>query len=110
MIIEDIIRMARECGLHLGGPPIEPGLAHFATLAHAAGVQSERERITQAAMLAAEKAVDAAIALEREACAEVCLAQLNIEFAQANIPIITHDPANIMAVQCAAAIRARRQK
>ena len=41
---EDIIRIARECGLHLGGPPLESGLARFAALVAAA---------------------------EREACAEV---------------------------------------
>ena len=38
--------------------------------------QHERERLTDAAMKAAEKAVDVAIALEREACAEVCIAQM----------------------------------
>ena len=34
--------------------------------------EKERERLTDAAMKAAEKAVDLAIALEREACAKVC--------------------------------------
>ena len=34
--------------------------------------ERERERLTDAAMKAAEKAVDLAIALEREACARVC--------------------------------------
>jgi len=34
--------------------------------------QHERERLTDAAMKAAEKAVDVAIALEREACAKLC--------------------------------------
>jgi len=34
--------------------------------------ERERERLTDAAMKAAEKAVDSAIALEREACAKVC--------------------------------------
>jgi len=34
--------------------------------------ERERERLTDAAMKAAEKAVDVAIALEREACAKVC--------------------------------------
>jgi len=34
--------------------------------------ERERERLTDAAMKAAEKAVDLAIALEREACAKVC--------------------------------------
>ena len=46
--IIDIIRMARECGLHLGGPPLESGLARFAALVAAA---------------------------EREACAKVCEAR-----------------------------------
>jgi len=32
----------------------------------------ERERLTDAAMKAAEKGIDTAIALEREACAKVC--------------------------------------
>ena len=34
--------------------------------------ERERERLTDAAMKAAEKAVDLAIALEREACAVIC--------------------------------------
>ena len=40
----------------------------FAALVRA----DERERLTDAAMKAAEKAVDTAMALEREACAKVC--------------------------------------
>ena len=43
-------------------------LEKFAALVASA----ERERLTDAAMKAAEKAVDVAIALEREACAVVC--------------------------------------
>jgi hypothetical protein len=35
-------------------------------------MNQERERLTDAAMKAAEKAVDVAIKLEREACAKVC--------------------------------------
>ena len=35
-------------------------------------INQERERLTDAAMKAAEKAVDLAIALEREACAKIC--------------------------------------
>jgi hypothetical protein len=34
--------------------------------------EHERERFTDAAMKAAEKGIDTAIALEREACAKVC--------------------------------------
>ena len=35
-------------------------------------INQERERLTDAAMKAAEKAVDVAIKLEREACAKLC--------------------------------------
>jgi hypothetical protein len=35
-------------------------------------INQERERLTDAAMKAAEKAVDVAIKLEREACALIC--------------------------------------
>ena len=42
-------------------------IEHFAALVASA----ERERLTNAAMKAAEKAVDVAIAFEREACAKV---------------------------------------
>lgn len=44
MTRNDIIRMARECGLHLGGPPIEPGLERFFHLAFAAGAKAEQDR------------------------------------------------------------------
>jgi hypothetical protein len=37
----------------------------------AEAVQAERERLTDAAMKAAEKGIDTAIALEREACANL---------------------------------------
>jgi len=37
----------------------------------AEAVQAERERLTDAAMKAAEKGIDTAIALEREACAKI---------------------------------------
>jgi len=65
---EDIIRMALKCGwskeyLEIGDERLE----RFANLVASA----ERERLTDAAMKAAEKAVDVAIALEREACAKL---------------------------------------
>jgi len=66
---EDIIRMAREAGLVLWEATAYANeLKRFAALVASA----ERERLTDAAMKAAEKAVDVAIALEREACAKVC--------------------------------------
>jgi len=58
--------------------------------------EKERERLTDAAMKAAEKAVDVAVALEREACAKVCEEYDNGRHANA-------------ADLCAEAIRARGQ-
>ena len=58
--------------------------------------ERERERLTDAAMKAAEKAVDLAIALEREACAKICEEYDNGRHANA-------------ADLCADAIRARGQ-
>lgn len=66
---EDIIRMAREAGLvNWEATAYANELERFAALVASA----ERERLTDAAMKAAEKAVDVAIALEREACAKLC--------------------------------------
>jgi len=67
MTKEDIIKLAIEhtvSGLKFN----EDGLVRFAKLV----AQHERERLTDAAMKAAEKGIDTAIALEREACAKVC--------------------------------------
>ena len=61
---EDITRMAQEAGF-VGMDGDHGALRRFAALVASA----ERERLTDAAMKAAEKAVDVAIALEREACA-----------------------------------------
>ena len=77
---DEIINMAQEAASpdtidpHCDGwwTLTQEELERFFHAAYAAGAAAERERITQAAMLAAEKAVDAAIALEREACAKVC--------------------------------------
>ena len=52
---EDIIRIARECGLHLGGPPLESGLARFAELVAAA----ERKVIMDSLQKQADLATDA---------------------------------------------------
>ena len=70
---KDIIRMAQEAGLWEIRHSVEMAiggvgeLERFVTLVASA----ERERLTDAAMKSAEKAVDVAIALEREACAKV---------------------------------------
>jgi hypothetical protein len=62
---EDIVRMAKEAGMESFDICVE--LDDFAKLI----AQYERERFTDAAMKAAEKGIDTAIALEREACAQM---------------------------------------
>ena len=64
-------------------------------------VKAERERLTDAAMKAAEKAVDVAIKLEREACAKECWKQMGLLPTQA----WSVNPYE----QCIDAIRARGQ-
>jgi len=44
---ESIIRMARECKLHIGGPPVMPELERFAAAAYAAGATDERKRLRE---------------------------------------------------------------
>ena len=70
MTRDDITRMAREAGYgdamaDLHGPALE----RFFHMAQAAAL----EHMGNASMKAAERAVDTAIALEREACARLCL-------------------------------------
>jgi len=71
MTRDDIIRMAREANCTTPGQVLQftiEELKRFAAFVAAA----EREKLTQAAMSAAEIAIDKAIELEREACAKVC--------------------------------------
>ena len=71
MTQDEIIEMAKQAGFssavgkHIA---LDEDLVAFAKLV----AQHERERFTDAAMKAAEKGIDTAIALEREACAKVC--------------------------------------
>ncbi len=74
MIQDEIIEMARQvCDIAIDNRGRhtfvcdEYGLEAFAKLV----AQHERERLTDAAMKAAEKAVDVAMALEREACIDI---------------------------------------
>ena len=67
MTKEDIIRMAQEAGWDAHHAEFDTRIQAFAALVASA----ERERLTDAAMKAAEKAVDVAMALEREACANL---------------------------------------
>lgn len=50
----------------------------------------------------------AAVAAEREACAQLCEKQQSIAWVKTSMPaLIKHEPANLMAKKCAAVIRAR---
>ena len=66
MTKEDIIRMAREAGLYTH-KDVQPEILAFANLVAAA----EREACLDAMMQSTTKAVDTAMALEREACAKL---------------------------------------
>lgn len=65
---EEIIRMAREAGWDAHHAEFDTRIERFAALV----MSAECDRLTNFAIQAAEKAVDVAIALEREACAKVC--------------------------------------
>ena len=65
---EDIIRMAREAGWDAHHAEFDTRIERFASLV----MSAECDRLTNFAIQAAEKSVDMAIALEREACAKVC--------------------------------------
>ena len=69
MTQDEIIEMAVQAGIAKEIAEVNIDIMEaFAKLV----AQHERERLTDAAMKAAEKAVDVAIALEREACAKIC--------------------------------------
>jgi len=64
---DEIIEMARQAGYDEHQAKFDTRIEAIAKLV----AERERERLTDAAMKAAEKAVDVAIALEREACAKI---------------------------------------
>ena len=67
MTQDEIIEMARQAGYDEHQAKFDTRIEAIAKLV----AERERERLTDAAMKAAEKAVDVAIALEREACAKI---------------------------------------
>lgn len=94
MTQDEIIRMMKEAGFYIGkDDEFEPAWERFAALVAA----HEREKCFDAAMKAAEKAIDTALLLGREACAKVC--ERIDSLASSNPPVL-----------CAAAIRARGEK
>jgi len=108
MTQDEIIEMAKQAGFFVKdneaySPSVQedheltPCLEAFAKLV----ADKEREQLTDAAMKAAEKAVDVAIKLEREACAKECWKQMGLLPTQA----WSVNPYE----QCIDAIRARGQ-
>ena len=76
MTDEEILSAAESCGMMLFGLGMDKAKFDFSILAFAKFVGEierfkEREACGEAAMKAAEKAVDVAMKLEREACAKV---------------------------------------
>jgi GTPase involved in cell partitioning and DNA repair len=67
-ILEALHRVVQENKHYTTWTVSTPHLVALVKLA----IEHERERLTDAAMKAAEKGIDTAIALEREACAKVC--------------------------------------
>ena len=72
MTLDEIIEMARQAGYSVDtfgfGIWDSAEFNRFAKLV----AEHERDNLIDAAMKAAEKGIDTAIALEREACAKVC--------------------------------------
>lgn len=96
---EEILRMAREQGL----PETEvEGVFRVNSDDLGRLLAAGRERFVEAAMKSAEKAVEVAITLEREACAKVC--------EDMSGPIEVFNPKYVHYIDCAAAIRARGEQ
>ena len=92
MTQEEMIEMAKKCGWDNPAINMSP-LYEFAKLV----AEHEREACTAHAMTSAEKAIDVAIKLEREACAKMCDGYSDGRHAN-------------MADLCAEAIRARGEQ
>jgi len=71
MTKDEIIEMARKAHGPLTGTWWDMDIASLERFAKLVA-QHERERLTDAAMKAAEKAIDVAMALEREECLQIC--------------------------------------
>ena len=68
MTKDEIIEMARQAGFEEHQAKFDTRFEPFAKLV----AEHEREACIAHAMTSAEKAIDVAIKLEREACAEIC--------------------------------------
>ena len=72
MNTEEIVRMAREAGVYSAFMGEDEDLERFAALVAAAERAEMAKHCAEITRAAVAKAVDGAIALEREACAKVC--------------------------------------
>jgi hypothetical protein len=101
MTQEEIIEMAKQAGFEEHQAKFDTRFEPFARLV----AEKERERMTVVATDAAGKAIDVALKLEREACAEICdgfyLSWIDIQG--------RYEFMGEGASECAGAIRARGQ-
>ena len=105
MTQDEIIELVMQIGGCDRPEENSPALKMFVTFAKLVA-EHEREACTAHAMTSAEKAIDVAIKLEREACAEICdgfyLTWINIQG--------RYEFMGEGASECAVAIRARGQE
>ena len=74
MTKDEIIELARQAGFERLGHTAEDWVCHLEDIEEFTKLVAEKERdaCTAYAITAAEKAIDVAIKLEREACANIC--------------------------------------
>jgi hypothetical protein len=74
MTREEIIELARQAGFERLGHTAEDWVCHLEDIEEFIKLVAEKEReaFTAHAITSAEKAIDVAIKLEREACAKIC--------------------------------------
>ena len=99
MTKEEIIGMAKQAGFERLGHTAEDWVCHLEDIEEFTKLvaDKEREAFTAHAITSAEKAIDVAIKLEREACAKMC------DSFQAR-------DVGMQPAECAGAIRARGQE
>ena len=105
---EEIIEMARQAGFERLGHTAEDWVCHLEDIEEFTKLvaEHEREAFTAHAITSAEKAIDVAIKLERNACAEICD---GFYFTWINIQG-RYEFMGEGASECAGAIRARGQE
>ena len=99
MTKDEIIQMAKQAGFERLGHTAEDWVCHLEDIEEFTKLvaEHEREAFTAHAITSAEKAIDVAIKLEREACAKMCEGINSVEDYYGERPELI----------CAEAIRAR---